>query len=175
MSEPVIPERHQTRFKLAMAQLALFEGVPTKEDWEGTIAYCNEVIELLKEIGVAEAKVAEQAEAIRLYLQMAEQQAATIAELNKTLRRITTCTGGGSNMSDSMSKVGRQSEINIVSYDDLVNAMRDLVHRLDDIEQHQSYKAVWSIAWVHGIKYDGPNWSEPLKQCKELLAKVHNG
>lgn len=51
MGEPVIPERYQTRFKLA-------------EEWEGTIAYCSEVIELLKELGTAEAKVAEQATVI---------------------------------------------------------------------------------------------------------------
>ena len=49
----------------------------------------------------------------------------------------------------------------------LFEVLQQLVKKLEDIEGHPSYLGVWTMASVHGFKYDGPTYD------KELLAACH--
>jgi hypothetical protein len=50
----------------------------------------------------------------------------------------------------------------------LEQAARRLVERLDFIHEHSAYKAVWTLAHVHG-GYDGPNYAEELAALRAAL------
>lgn len=49
-------------------------------------------------------------------------------------------------------------------------ALERLVAKLDAIDAHPGLKAVFTIAMVHGVAYNGPNWSDELKAARAALA-----
>jgi hypothetical protein len=48
-------------------------------------------------------------------------------------------------------------------------ALKALVDRIDFIDTHPEFKSVWTIYYVHGGVYGGPNWAEPLEAARKLL------
>lgn len=53
---------------------------------------------------------------------------------------------------------------------ELTKALNNLCDKLDEIVADDSYKSVFTIAFVHGCKYQGPSWEETLKQARATLA-----
>ncbi len=51
----------------------------------------------------------------------------------------------------------------------LIKVLRNLVNRLEKIQDNDSFKSVWSIYFSRGLKYTGPNWVEELKAAKKIL------
>ncbi len=54
-------------------------------------------------------------------------------------------------------------------------ALSALLDRLDEVEGDPSWRAVWSMAWAHGVRYTGPSWKEPYLAARGLLAKSTTG
>ena len=52
---------------------------------------------------------------------------------------------------------------------ELEDALKALVMKIDAIFKHPSYGNMESIAYVHGMIYNGPNCMEEMKKAKELL------
>ena len=52
----------------------------------------------------------------------------------------------------------------------LLDALRALADRLDEINLHPSFAGIHSIAHVHGFEYDGPTWVEPLADARAAIA-----
>jgi len=48
-------------------------------------------------------------------------------------------------------------------------AAKRLEKKLTEIENHPSYKSVWTIASVHGCQYDGPNYSKEIAELRKVL------
>lgn len=47
--------------------------------------------------------------------------------------------------------------------------LRDLVAKLDEISDSPQWKSLFTIAFIHGQEYTGPNFGEELKAAKEVL------
>jgi len=54
-------------------------------------------------------------------------------------------------------------------YEELRRASKQLADRLDLIGKSDEYKAVFTFAMVHGVEYNGPNYSKELKAVETLL------
>ena len=52
---------------------------------------------------------------------------------------------------------------------EVIEALRALVDRLEEIHAHPAFKGVWTLYHVHGGVYDGPTWVEELKRAKKAL------
>ena len=48
-------------------------------------------------------------------------------------------------------------------------ALENLVKKIEEIENNDSFKSMFSVSYVHGIRYSGPNWSKELNEAKEVL------
>jgi hypothetical protein len=48
-----------------------------------------------------------------------------------------------------------------------------LVDKLDTIAADESYKAQCSMAYIHGHRYEGPNWAAELISARDLLAEYN--
>ena len=48
-------------------------------------------------------------------------------------------------------------------------ALENLVKKIEEIENNDSFKSMFSVSYVHGIRYSGPNWSKELNEAKEAL------
>jgi hypothetical protein len=46
-----------------------------------------------------------------------------------------------------------------------------LVEKIEAIHADNRYRAVWEVAFVHGYKYDGPQYVEELSALKTALAQ----
>lgn len=55
---------------------------------------------------------------------------------------------------------------------DLLDAAEILTNLLDEIHESPSYKAIWSSAYIHGVKYNGKTYQEELKRLKEEIVKA---
>jgi hypothetical protein len=55
---------------------------------------------------------------------------------------------------------------------DLLDAAETLTNLLDEIHESPSYKAVWSSAYIHGVKYTGKTYQEELKRLKKEIVKA---
>ena len=51
-------------------------------------------------------------------------------------------------------------------------ALGGLVERLDEINAHPEFKSVWTLHHVHGGRYSGPNWVEPLEAARAVLSEA---
>lgn len=47
--------------------------------------------------------------------------------------------------------------------------LENLVKKIEEIENNDSFKSMFTISYVHGIKYSGPNWIKELNDAKEVL------
>ena len=54
---------------------------------------------------------------------------------------------------------------------ELVAALEGLVNRLDEINAHPEFKNVWTLHHVHGGRYAGPTWVEPLEAARAVLSE----
>jgi hypothetical protein len=54
---------------------------------------------------------------------------------------------------------------------EIKQAAKALVDKLDLIEENPQFQDVWGIAYVHGLVYTGPNWADELKNLREVLAR----
>lgn len=52
---------------------------------------------------------------------------------------------------------------------DVTAAARDLVAKLELIEEHPRFRSVWTVARLHGALYDGPNYAAELAALKRAL------
>jgi hypothetical protein len=52
-------------------------------------------------------------------------------------------------------------------------ALRDLVEKLDLIENDPQYLAVWESAFIHGAPYTGPSYVEELEAAKKVLEDLN--
>lgn len=50
-----------------------------------------------------------------------------------------------------------------------IQALENLVNKVEDIDAHPSFKGMQSLYYIHGFKYDGPNWKAEIDTAKELL------
>ena len=50
-------------------------------------------------------------------------------------------------------------------------ALEALVAKLEAIGLNEQFKSVFTLAWVHGQNYTGPNWEKELKDAKEVLKR----
>lgn len=57
---------------------------------------------------------------------------------------------------------------------DPIQALRALVDRIDEINKHPDFHSVFFSAYVHGVKYTGPTWNEPLTNAKAALAALES-
>jgi len=51
----------------------------------------------------------------------------------------------------------------------LADALDALVKKLELIEKDPRYEAVWTSAFVHGIKYTGPTYIDEMIAAKKVL------
>ena len=51
-------------------------------------------------------------------------------------------------------------------------ALKGLVERLDEINAHPEFKSVWTLHYVHGGRYGGPSWVEPLEAARIALEEA---
>ena len=54
----------------------------------------------------------------------------------------------------------------------VIDALRGLVDRLDEISAHPAFQSVWTLHHVHGGVYDGPNWVEALERARKALEEA---
>jgi hypothetical protein len=55
-------------------------------------------------------------------------------------------------------------------YRKLYDAAKALCDRIDEIEGSENYQGLFTLAFVHGLKYEGPDWSDAQKALRELLS-----
>lgn len=53
---------------------------------------------------------------------------------------------------------------------DVEEALRNLIHAIDNVRWSQEYQGVWTFAFMHGLDYQGPNYSSELERARELLS-----
>ena len=51
----------------------------------------------------------------------------------------------------------------------LREALQGLVDRLDEIAANDEFKSVWTLHYVHGGVYRGPNWVDALERARAAL------
>jgi hypothetical protein len=51
------------------------------------------------------------------------------------------------------------------------NALEKLVDKIEEVCDHDSFKGVFEVSYIHGFKYDGPTFTESLKEAKALLKR----
>jgi hypothetical protein len=56
--------------------------------------------------------------------------------------------------------------------DQLADALRGLVDRLDDVHIDPAYKAVWEIHQLHAGPYAGPTYVADLEKARAAAAAV---
>jgi len=54
--------------------------------------------------------------------------------------------------------------------EDLVEAAKDLLNKMDLIEADEGFKSVWSLAMIHGQPYTGPTYEMELQELRDSLA-----
>lgn len=52
----------------------------------------------------------------------------------------------------------------------LTVALKNLVDRTKSIDASDSFKTVFSVAYLHGAAYTGPNWSAEVLAAEAVLA-----
>ena len=62
-----------------------------------------------------------------------------------------------------------EDSVSYGQYKKLYDVLKALVDRLDEIEADDSYKHLFYLAFVTGMKYTGPNWLDQLKAAKRIL------
>lgn len=50
-------------------------------------------------------------------------------------------------------------------------AARALVGKLNEVMKNPNYLGVWTVAAIHGVKYDGPTWGKELAALEAVLGK----
>lgn len=55
---------------------------------------------------------------------------------------------------------------------DIQKVLKNLVEKLDLIDNDPSMQGIYSIAFVHGYRYTGPNYKEELDAARALLKNV---
>lgn len=58
------------------------------------------------------------------------------------------------------------------NHDRLVEALQGLVNRLDFVHESEEYKGIWTLAHVHGVRYNGPKYSTELETARAALTAV---
>ena len=66
----------------------------------------------------------------------------------------------------------RQTSEAVVPLNDLLNATRLLVERLDLVHDDPGYQGIWHMAAVHGMNYKGPTYKDELETLKTVLAGI---
>lgn len=56
--------------------------------------------------------------------------------------------------------------------DQLRTAARALIEKLDEIEADSSYRGMWAMAEVHGMKYAGPDYEKEKARLRDQLAAI---
>lgn len=54
--------------------------------------------------------------------------------------------------------------------DDLIDSLRELVKKLEEIEKNDAFIGVWGYLAIHGYHYNGPYWDVALAKAKEQLS-----
>jgi hypothetical protein len=54
--------------------------------------------------------------------------------------------------------------------DALLSAAKEYVNRMEKIYDDDSYQGVWGLAYVHGIKYTGPNDVNERASLRKAIA-----
>lgn len=58
--------------------------------------------------------------------------------------------------------------------DRIVEILNKLVNKLELIHEDSNYKTVWSMYYIHGGRYNGPNYMEELRDAKQVLNNFIN-
>ena len=59
--------------------------------------------------------------------------------------------------------------------DALLEAAKAMASQLEAIQENESHKAAWSLAYVHGHVYTGPDWSGQLDGLRTAIALCEKG
>jgi len=51
----------------------------------------------------------------------------------------------------------------------LEDAVRKFSKKLDEIHADEQYKAVWTLAMVHGLTYQGPTYKDEYASLKRIM------
>ena len=49
-------------------------------------------------------------------------------------------------------------------------ALRNLVHAIDEVHWSEDYQSVWNYAFMNGFKYQGPTYIRELDKARKLLS-----
>ena len=47
--------------------------------------------------------------------------------------------------------------------------LRNLIHAIDGVHWSEQYQAVWNLAFMHGLPYEGPSYSDELEAARKLM------
>ena len=53
---------------------------------------------------------------------------------------------------------------------DVEEALRNLIHAIDNVHWSPQYQAVWAYACMHGLDYQGPSYCAELDEARALLS-----
>lgn len=67
-----------------------------------------------------------------------------------------------------------QNEMKVMEQENfhLRRVLQNLVSKLQEIDRHPMVAAVFTIAMIHGVKYDGPQYSEELAAAVDMLKEL---
>lgn len=51
-------------------------------------------------------------------------------------------------------------------------AVRELIKKIDEVDNSKEYRSVWASYYVHGGNYTGPQYGEEIKKVKEILDEI---
>ena len=63
-------------------------------------------------------------------------------------------------------------ELSPLRLNEMLDAADALIIKMRRIEDSAEYRAVWDSAFVHGVKYQGEQWSDERDRLEQLVAKA---
>lgn len=55
---------------------------------------------------------------------------------------------------------------------DLLEYSKNLLNKLKEIENNEQYKGVWAMNYIHGGRYDGPNYAKERDALEETIKRL---
>ena len=55
---------------------------------------------------------------------------------------------------------------------DLLECSKNLLNKLKEIENNEQYKGVWAMNYIHGGRYDGPNYAKERDALEEIIKRL---
>lgn len=128
-----------------------------RDDWE-RIAGANG-----RECQALEAARDENA---RLWEAMKAERDALLVEIDERREDLTALIAAGAGIEHALAaeRAARQQ---------VEQALVNLITKLDAVFADKSYRGVWTLAFVHGVAYNGPNVNVEMEAAKDLLLAAH--